>query len=202
MQLLEETGYHPDLDSLPGMITDKTRLLILNSPENPCGSALTNQELETIANVVLQHPGLYVLADEIYKDILYNGEHFSISSIPGMQERTIILDGFSKSYAMTGWRLGYGIMPEELVPLVVKLAVNSVSALPRSPRRPPWRLWRGLETRSKRWSRSSGPPQAHHGRASQYPRYQLPRARGGVLRLPQYQGHRTDQHRIRGTGDE
>ena len=127
MQLLEETGYHPDLAELPGLITDKTRLLIINSPENPCGSALSKQELETIAGVVMQHPGLYVLADEIYKDILYTGEHYSISSIPGMQERTIILDGFSKSYAMTGWRLGYGIMPEELVPHIVKLAVNSVS---------------------------------------------------------------------------
>ncbi len=127
MQLLEETGYHPDLDALPGLITDKTRLMIINSPENPCGSALTKQELETIAEAVKQHPGLYVLADEIYKDILYTGEHYSISSIPGMQERTIILDGFSKSYAMTGWRMGYGILPEELVPHIVRLAVNSVS---------------------------------------------------------------------------
>jgi aspartate aminotransferase len=127
MQLLEEKGYHPDLNALAGMITYKTRLIILNSPENPCGSALTKQELETIAAVVKQHPGVYVLADEIYKDIIYTGEHYSISSIPGMQERTIILDGMSKSYAMTGWRLGYGIMPKELVPHVVKLAVNSVS---------------------------------------------------------------------------
>ncbi|MDP7587129.1 MAG: pyridoxal phosphate-dependent aminotransferase [SAR202 cluster bacterium] len=127
MQLLEDKGYHPDLDALPGLITDKTRLIIINSPENPCGSALTKQELETIASVVKQHPGLYVMADEIYKDILYTGEHYSISSIPGMQERTIILDGFSKSYAMTGWRMGYGILPEELVPHIVKLAVNSVS---------------------------------------------------------------------------
>ena len=127
MQLLEEKDYHPDLEALPGMITDETRLIILNSPENPCGSALTKEELETIANIVKQHPGLYVMADEIYKDILYTGEHYSISSIPGMQERTIILDGFSKSYAMTGWRMGYGILPEELVPHIVKLAVNSVS---------------------------------------------------------------------------
>ena len=127
MQLLEDKDYHPDLSALPGLITDKTRLIIINSPENPCGSALTKQELETIAEIVKQHPDLYVLADEIYKDILYTGEHYSISSIPGMQERTIILDGFSKSYAMTGWRMGYGILPEELVPHIVKLAVNSVS---------------------------------------------------------------------------
>ena len=127
MRLFEERAYHPDLDALAGLITDKTRLIILNSPENPCGSALTKAELETIANLVKQHPGIYVMADEIYKDILYTGEHYSIASIPGMEERTIILDGFSKSYAMTGWRLGYGIVPEELVPHVVKLAVNSVS---------------------------------------------------------------------------
>ena len=127
MQLLEEKGYHPDLAAVPGLITDKTRLIIINSPENPCGSALTKEELETIAGIVKQHPDLYVMADEIYKDILYTGEHYSISSIPGMQERTIILDGFSKSYAMTGWRMGYGILPEELVPHIVKLAVNSVS---------------------------------------------------------------------------
>ena len=127
MRLLEETGYHPDLDALAGQITDKTRLLILNSPENPCGSALTRAELETIAELALRHPGLYVMSDEIYKDILYSGEHFSIASLPGMAERTVILDGFSKSYAMTGWRLGYGIMPDELVPYIVQLAVNSVS---------------------------------------------------------------------------
>ena len=83
--------------------------------------------METIADLVKQYPGLYVMADEIYKDILYTGEHHSIASIPGMEERTIILDGFSKSYAMTGWRMGYGILPEELVHHVVRLAVNSVS---------------------------------------------------------------------------
>ena len=127
MRLLEETAYHPDLDDLATKITDRTRLIILNSPENPCGSALTREELETIANLVKQWDGLYVMADEIYKDILYTGQHHSIAAFPGMAERTIILDGFSKSYAMTGWRLGYGIMPEELVPHVVKLAVNSVS---------------------------------------------------------------------------
>ena len=127
MQLHEDKDYHPDLDALPAMITDKTRLIILNSPHNPCGSALSKQEMEIIADLVKQYPGLYVMADEIYKDILYTGEHHSIASIPGMEERTIILDGFSKSYAMTGWRMGYGILPEELVHHVVRLAVNSVS---------------------------------------------------------------------------
>ena len=127
MQLLEERGYHPDLADLAGKMSDRTRLIILNSPNNPCGSVFTREELEQIAALALQHPECYVLADEIYKDILYTGEHHSISTFPGMADRTIILDGFSKSYAMTGWRLGYGIMPEELVPHVVRLAVNSVS---------------------------------------------------------------------------
>ena len=127
MRLIEESGYHPDLDDLASKITDKTRLIILNSPENPCGSALNRQELETIANLVKQRDDIYVMADEIYKDIIYTGEHFSIAAFPDMPQRTIILDGFSKSYAMTGWRLGYGIMPPELVPHITKLAVNSVS---------------------------------------------------------------------------
>ena len=127
MRLLEDRDYHPDLDDLAGKITDRTRLIIINSPENPCGSALGREEIQRIADLVKEHDGLYVLADEIYKDILYTGEHYSIASVSGMPERTIILDGFSKSYAMTGWRLGYGIMPQELVPHVTKLAVNSVS---------------------------------------------------------------------------
>ena len=127
MRLHEERGYHPDLDDLARKVNDRTRLIILNSPENPCGSTLTQDELEVIAGLVKQRRDLYVLSDEIYKDILYTGEHHSIASFPDMAERTVILDGFSKSYAMTGWRLGYGILPPELVPHIVKLAVNSVS---------------------------------------------------------------------------
>ena len=126
MRLLEEKAYHPDLADLAAKITDRTRLIIINSPENPCGSALTREELETIANLA-RGRDLYVLADEIYKDILYTGEHYSIAAFPDLEKQTIILDGFSKSYAMTGWRLGYGIMPEELVPHITRLAVNSVS---------------------------------------------------------------------------
>ena len=126
MRLLEEKAYHPDLADLAAKITDRTRLIIINSPENPCGSALTRDELETIANLA-RGRDLYVMADEIYKDILYTGEHYSIAAFPDLEKQTIILDGFSKSYAMTGWRLGYGIMPEELVPHITRLAVNSVS---------------------------------------------------------------------------
>lgn len=127
MRLLEERAYHPDLSRLPELVNERTRLLILNSPENPCGSALTGGELEAVAEVVRSHPDMYVMSDEIYKDILYSGEHHSIAALPGMAGRTIILDGFSKSYAMTGWRLGYGILPPELVPHISRLATNSVS---------------------------------------------------------------------------
>ena len=85
MQLLEEEAYHPDLSRLPEMVNERTRLLIINSPENPCGSALTREELETIADVVRSHPDMYVMSDEIYKDILYSGEHHSIAALPEWQ---------------------------------------------------------------------------------------------------------------------
>ena len=127
MRLLPDKGYHPDLDDLASKINRRTRLIILNSPQNPTGSVLSRQELEVIAGLIRERDGIYVLSDEIYKDILYDGEHFSIASLPGMLERTVILDGFSKSYAMTGWRLGYGVVPKHLVPHIVRLAVNSVS---------------------------------------------------------------------------
>ena len=127
MQLHKETGYHPDLDDLAAKISPRTKLIILNSPQNPTGSVLSKKELEVIAGLIRDRDDIYVLSDEIYKDIIYDGEHHSIATLPGMLERTIILDGFSKSYAMTGWRIGYGIMPEPLVPHITKLAVNSVS---------------------------------------------------------------------------
>ena len=135
MRLLEERGYHPDLDDLSLKINRRTSLVILNSPHNPTGSVLSQAELEAIADMVRDREDLYVLSDEIYKDIIYplqgsdqsKGRHHSIATLPGMDERTIILDGFSKSYAMTGWRLGYGVFPESLVPYIIKLAVNSVS---------------------------------------------------------------------------
>ena len=127
MQLLEKRGYHPDLADLADKMSDRTRLIILNSPNNPCGSVFTREELEQIAALAQQYSDCYVLADEIYKDILYTGEHHSIAAFPGMADRTIILDGFSKSYAMTGWRLGYGVFPPALFPYAERLAINSYS---------------------------------------------------------------------------
>ncbi len=127
MPLLEEKGFQPDLARLAKDINDKTRLIILNFPHNPCGSTVDAEGIETIASIVREWPNLCVMTDEVYKDILYEGSHYSIASVPGMMERTIILDGLSKSYAMTGWRLGYGVFPEFLTEHIVKLAVNSVS---------------------------------------------------------------------------
>ncbi len=127
MQLNEETGYNADIDSLRSLITPRTRLLIVNSPNNPCGSVIPESDLEKIAAMAVEND-LVVLADEIYKDMYYGDvEHVSITKFPGMRERTVILDGFSKSYAMTGWRLGYGIFPDFLVEPVTRLMTNSVS---------------------------------------------------------------------------
>ena len=127
MPLRDESDYHPDLDEFATLVNKSTRLVILNSPHNPCGSVLSREEIERIAEVVREQSDAYILSDEVYKDLLYTGQHVSIATMPGMADRTIILDGLSKSYAMTGWRLGYGVFPEPLVEHFTKLAVNSVS---------------------------------------------------------------------------
>jgi aspartate aminotransferase len=124
--LREEKAFRLDVEELAGLVTPRTRLLILNSPANPTGGVLEREDLAAIARLAVERD-LIVLADEIYSEILYEGEHISIATMPGMAERTIVLDGFSKTYAMTGWRLGYGLMPEELAGQVAKLMVNSVS---------------------------------------------------------------------------
>ncbi|MCO5223603.1 MAG: pyridoxal phosphate-dependent aminotransferase [Thermomicrobiales bacterium] len=124
--ILEKFGFALDVNELPGLITDKTKLLIINSPANPTGGVLNRKEIEAIAELAVAND-LIVLADEIYAEILYEGEHVSIATMPGMKERTIILDGFSKTYAMTGWRLGYGAMPEDFAPIIGNLMVNSNS---------------------------------------------------------------------------
>ena len=124
--LREERAFGIDLDELASLITPRSRLLILNSPANPTGGVLTRDEIAEIARLAVAH-NLIVLADEIYSELIYEGEHVSIATMPGMAERTIVLDGFSKTYAMTGWRLGYGLMPRTLVEAVNRLMVNSVS---------------------------------------------------------------------------
>ncbi len=126
MPLREDRQFRFDPDEFRSLVTDKTRLIVLNSPHNPTGGVLTRSDLEAIADVAIQRD-IAVLSDEIYARILYRGEHISIATLPGMLDRTIILDGWSKTWAMTGWRLGFGVYPAELIPHVERLVSNSVS---------------------------------------------------------------------------
>lgn len=124
--LVEERGFSFDLDVFGDKLSDKTRLVILNSPQNPTGGIIPPGDVRAIAGMVRDRD-LMVLSDEIYCRIYYDEPPLSIASLPDMLEKTIILDGFSKIYAMTGWRIGYGVMPEWLVDAVNKLMVNSNS---------------------------------------------------------------------------
>ncbi|HST05272.1 MAG TPA: pyridoxal phosphate-dependent aminotransferase [Chloroflexia bacterium] len=126
LQLSEQRDFRVNLEELEHKISSKTRLIILNSPHNPTGGVLTYDDLKQIASLAVKHD-LVVLADEIYSEIIYEGEHHTILSFPGMMERTILLDGFSKTFAMTGWRMGYGIFPGEWIPHISRLIINSVS---------------------------------------------------------------------------
>ena len=124
--LREANGFRIDVAELASLITPRSKLLILNSPHNPCGSALTRDDCAAIAELALRH-NLLVLSDEVYWALRYGGEHASVLEFDGMESRTILLDGWSKTYAMTGWRLGFGVFPESLVEPVTRLAINSVS---------------------------------------------------------------------------
>jgi aspartate aminotransferase len=126
LPLREEQNFRFDADEFRSLVSDRTRLIILNSPHNPTGGALTRQDLEAVAEVA-QERDIMVLSDEIYDHILYEGEHLSILSLSGMESHTILLDGFSKTYAMTGWRMGYGVMPRDLTGQFAKLIINSNS---------------------------------------------------------------------------
>jgi aspartate/methionine/tyrosine aminotransferase len=124
--LREANRFRMDPAELAALVTDRTRLMILNSPHNPCGSGLTQEDVEAIAAVAIERD-LVVLSDEVYWAIRYGGGHPSVLSVDGMAERTVLLDGWSKTFAMTGWRLGFGVLPEPLVEPVTRLVVNSVS---------------------------------------------------------------------------
>jgi len=126
VRLLEEKGYALDVDQLISKITAKTKLIILNYPHNPTGGVIPEAGLRAIADAAAR-AGIPVLSDEIYSQILYDGKHVSIAAMPGMESFAIVLDGFSKTYAMTGWRLGYGIMPAPLAQVIAKLQTNAVS---------------------------------------------------------------------------
>src|SRR5258708_618120 len=126
LKLREKDDFNPDLDELKSLVNERTRLIVLNSPHNPTGGVLSQSVLREIAHIARARD-LWVLADEIYGEILYEGSHHSILREDGMEDRTILLDGFSKTFAMTGWRLGYGVFPWSLVEPVTKLVTNSVS---------------------------------------------------------------------------
>ena len=125
--LKEENDFKMDPEYVKEKITKKTKMIILNSPENPTGGVLTKKDLKVVADCIAKRDDVLVLSDEVYSRIIYEGENESIASLPGMKEKTIILDGFSKTYAMTGWRLGYGVMRKDLAQKVAQLMINSNS---------------------------------------------------------------------------
>jgi aspartate/methionine/tyrosine aminotransferase len=126
IRLREELDFRLDVDELSALINDRTKLVILNSPQNPTGGVLEKEDIEAIADIIGDRD-IMVLTDEIYSRLIFEGEHHSIMSIDGMKERCILLDGFSKTYAMTGWRMGYGIMRADLATHIARLMTNSNS---------------------------------------------------------------------------
>jgi aspartate aminotransferase len=124
--LREETGFRLDLDELRSLITPKTRMLIINTPQNPTGGILTAEDVKVVCDLVQEHD-LILVSDEIYSQLVYGFTHVSPLSQPGMRERTVLMDGLSKSYAMTGWRLAYAVAPRELAQKLETLMINSSS---------------------------------------------------------------------------
>lgn len=126
IRLREERDFGFDVDELADLITDRTKLIIINSPQNPTGGVLDRQTIKDIAQVIGDR-NILVMSDEIYSRLIFEGQHYSIMTEPGFQERTILLDGFSKTYAMTGWRMGYGVMRADLATHITRLMTNSNS---------------------------------------------------------------------------
>ena len=129
LPILEEKNFRFTADDLRERVTDRTRLLILNYPHNPTGGTLDRDELEAIAEIAIEND-IVLLSDEVYAHMLFDGEHISIGTLPGMRERTIMLETFSKTYAMTGWRLGFVAAPAEIADKLTQLITNSVSCVP------------------------------------------------------------------------
>jgi len=138
LPLRESLDFNFDPDEFRRLVTPKTRLIILNTPQNPTGGVLTKATLEAVAEVA-QERDIWVLADEVYSQMVYDGEFVSVASMPGMAERTVILDGFSKTYSMTGWRLGYGVMPADLATWEARIETNLNSCTAT------FTQWAGLE---------------------------------------------------------
>lgn len=129
INLKAENEFRLTAQELEDAITDKTKLLVLPFPNNPTGAVMTREDLEAIAEVIIRHD-IYVLSDEIYSELTYAGDHVSIASLPGMKERTITMNGFSKAYAMTGWRLGYACGPREIIKQMTKVHQFAIMCAP------------------------------------------------------------------------
>ncbi len=129
IDLKEENQFKLTKEQLLESITDKTKILVLAFPNNPTGAVMTKEELAELVPVIIEHD-LYVISDEIYSELTYNGNHCSIASFPGMKERTVVINGFSKSFAMTGWRLGYACAPAEIMTQMIKLHQFAIMCAP------------------------------------------------------------------------
>jgi aspartate aminotransferase len=127
--LREELGFRMDIDELRSKVTSRTKMIMINSPQNPSGGVMEEEDIRALAEIAIEND-IIVLSDEVYDHIMYEGKNYSIASQPGMLDRTILLNGFSKTYAMTGWRMGYGFFPSEMVAHIVRLVTNSVSCAP------------------------------------------------------------------------
>jgi aspartate/methionine/tyrosine aminotransferase len=124
--LREDKDFRMDLDELASLVTPKTKMLIINTPQNPTGGVLTEEDVDFVCDLVMEHD-LLLVSDEIYSQLVYGFQHVSPLSRPGMRERTVLMDGLSKSYAMTGWRLGYAVAPRALAARLDTLMINSSS---------------------------------------------------------------------------
>ena len=150
MPLKEENDFRFDNDDTAAKITEKTKMIILNSPENPTGGVLNKANLEVVADKVKNRDDVFILSDEVYSQMPYEGKHQSIASLPSMKEKTILLDGFSKTYAMTGWRMGYAAMRKDLAQKITQLMINSNSCTCAFTQMAGIEALRGPQTESKR----------------------------------------------------
>ena len=186
IQLREELDFRLDVNELASMITDRTRLIILNSPHNPTGGVLTKKDLLDIAEAIGDRD-IMVLSDEIYSRLIFEGEHCSIMSVDGFKERTILLDGFSKTYAMTGWRMGYGVMRADLATHMARLQTNSISCTASFTQMAGVEALTGDQTLGDQDVRRVQAPPRLHGRAPEpHQGLLLPPAQGRVLRFPEH----------------
>ena len=129
IRLHESKGFSFDAEEVLGLITPRTRLIILNSPANPTGGVVPKHELDRLVAGLARHPDVAIMSDEIYGEMVYEGTHVSLTTYPELEDRLILLDGWSKTYAMTGWRLGFGVWPAALFPYAERLAINSHSCV-------------------------------------------------------------------------